>query len=158
LHAPHEQSAGSLERETAGLISVTALQARGRPRREPTGGRVERSRTNTQQAKAKSLPWPVVLFLVGLIIPWVILVGPLRLSVYRIVLVAMIVPCLVIWMRGGAGRIRLPDIAVVCYCVWGTVCLAVVHGPTVAMQAGGILFIELGPALLSGKVLHKECR
>jgi hypothetical protein len=101
------------------------------------------------QTQAVRLPWPVVCFLVALVIPWVMYFGSLRLSAYRIVLVVMIIPCFMRLARGEAGRLRLPDIAVILYSLWGMICLVVVHGPAAGIQSGGILFVEtVGPYLL----------
>src|SRR6185295_5017795 len=63
------------------------------------------TRSDSRQAK-KGLRWPVVFFLVGLVVPWVIPLGPLSMSVYRIVLLVMLLPCLVMWVSGKAGPIR----------------------------------------------------
>lgn len=103
------------------------------------------------------LHWLVVLFLVGLITPWIIYVGPLRLSVYRLILSGALVPCLVIWARGGAGRVRLADLAVLAFCAWGAVCLIVNHGMSGGLQPSGILFIETaGPYFLARCLIRTE--
>lgn len=99
----------------------------------------------------------VMLFLVGLVIPWIIYVGPLRFSVYRLILLGALVPCLVIWARGGAGRIRLADLAVLAFCGWGAVCLLVNHGVSAGLQPSGILFIETaGPYFLARCFIRTE--
>jgi hypothetical protein len=54
------------------------------------------------------------------------------------------------WAKGLAGRIRPADIALLLYCFWCTLSLAVIHGIQVGLQSGGILFIEtMGPYLLA---------
>jgi hypothetical protein len=88
------------------------------------------------------LALPVKLFLVGLILPWIIPLGSLNLSAYRIVLLVAFVPCSVLWMQGRAGRIRLPDLGLMLFNLWAAVGLAVVHGVGPAIQLGGMLFIE----------------
>ena len=40
-------------------------------------------------------------------------------SVYRIVLLLMLLPCLIMWMTGKAGRMRIADIALLLYSVLG---------------------------------------
>ncbi|MEM9012544.1 MAG: hypothetical protein AAGE18_15055 [Pseudomonadota bacterium] len=93
---------------------------------------------------------PVLFFLITLIIPFIISLGPLRLSVYRIILLVMIVPMLVAWLSGKAGRIRLPDIFFLLLCAWAALSFAIVHGPQVAIEGGGIFFIEtMGAYLLA---------
>lgn len=98
------------------------------------------------------LPWPATIFLVSLIIPWVINVGSLRLSAYRIVLLVMIAPCFFRLISGKAGPLRLPDIAILFYCVWGMICLTVVHGVDTAIQSGGMLFVETVGAYLLARI------
>lgn len=121
-----------------------ALNGRHPPARSEGAGR------SVAGVPASKLPWPVVVFLIALVIPWAIYVGSLRLSPYRIVLIVMIVPCFRRLIGGQAGPLRLPDIAILLYCLWATVCLAVVHGLNTAIQSGGILFVEtLGGYLLA---------
>lgn len=83
--------------------------------------------------------------------PWVFSFGPLAISVYRLVLVILIVPCLVFWMSGKAGRIRAPDILLALCCAWSALAIGVVHGPGGAVEPGGILFIETFGAYLIGR-------
>ncbi|MDW5317025.1 hypothetical protein [Rhizobium sp. PL01] len=97
---------------------------------------------------ASKLPWPAVIFIIALVIPWAIYVGSLRLSPYRIVLIVMILPCFKRLISGQAGPLRLPDIAILLYCLWAVICLAVVHGLTTAIQSGGILFVETAGAYM----------
>ena len=62
---------------------------------EKSGASVlQRQKIEPRRAKNKRLSWPVFLFLLALVVPWVIFIGPLRLSVYRIVLLVMVLPCL----------------------------------------------------------------
>lgn len=89
---------------------------------------------------------PILLFLIGLVIPWIIYIGPLRMSVYRIVLLFTLVPCLMMWLTGAAGRIKAADIAILLMCVWSAIALGVVHGADGAIQSGGMFFIETAGA------------
>jgi hypothetical protein len=95
-----------------------------------------------EDGKVTRLAWPIIFLLVSFIVPWVISLGPVRLSLYRVVLIVMTVPCLVQFVSGKAGRVRLPDVAVILFGLWAVLCLAVVHGPTTAVQGGSITFIE----------------
>lgn len=88
------------------------------------------------------LPWTVVVFVVGLVIPWIIPLGPMNLSVYRIVLLATLLPCLFMWVSGRAGPIRLVDVAVLSFSLWSSLSLAVVHGIGPGIEAIGMLNIE----------------
>ena len=81
--------------------------------------------------------------------PWAIFIGPVRLSIHRFVLLAMILPCLGMWITGKAGRIRTMDIILLLFSFWCTLSLIVIHGIE-SVQTWGIRFIEtLGPYLLA---------
>lgn len=100
------------------------------------------------RAGRSSLPLPVAFLLLGLVVPFFIYIGPLRLTPYRILLLAMFLPCVFLWISGRAGRIRLADICVVVICVWSSLSFSVLHG-TDTIEASGMLFIEiLGPYLM----------
>lgn len=90
----------------------------------------------------QGIGWPVFLFLIALIVPWVIAVGPLRLSVYRIILLVMVLPCLVMWATGKAGRIRGADVVVLLFWFWLALSLIVVDGFEVAIKPVGFEFVE----------------
>jgi O-antigen ligase len=92
-------------------------------------------------AARKTTSWPVFLFMIGLAVPWEIPLGSLRMSVYRIVLAVMILPCLKLWVSGKAGRIRTADVAVLLYCFWCTLSYFVNNGAA-SIQTSGITFIE----------------
>jgi hypothetical protein len=103
----------------------------------------------SQQGKT-TINWPVALFLIALVVPWVFYFGTLRMAIYRIVLLVMILPCLVMWISGRAGRIRIADIALLLYSLWATVSLTVLHGIELSLQTSGIVFIEtVGSYLLA---------
>ncbi len=130
----------------------------GRPRPEPRRGRAPEktavaagdapgypaARAPAQaggKARAR-LPWPIAVFLIGLVVPWIIPIGPMNLSVYRIVLLATLLPCLFMWVSGRVGPIRLADVAVLSFSLWASLSLVVVHGLTTMIEAIGILNIE----------------
>jgi hypothetical protein len=96
----------------------------------------------TRRAKKGRVPWPVLLFLIGLVVPWVITVGPLRLSIYRFVLLIAVLPCLGMWLSGKAGRIRLADITLMLFWFWCALSFVVIHGVTRSVEPAGIAFIE----------------
>ena len=129
-------------------------QTSGLPRRD-LGRANQRRKTSTQEAnhtgsEHKTTSLFVLTFLIGLVIPWIIFVGPVRLSAYRVILLVTFVPCLLIWATGRAGRIRMADIFVFLYAGWCSLSLIVVHGFSEAIQSSGILFIEtVGSYLLA---------
>ncbi|WP_052731905.1 O-antigen ligase family protein [Devosia geojensis] len=101
---------------------------------------------------------PVTLLLISLAIPWLIPVGPLVLSIYRLFLLAITGPCLVMWFSGRAGRVRIADIAVLCFCLWSALALWVVHDEGVALEAGGVLFLETFGAYLVARCYVRSAR
>ena len=102
------------------------------------------------EATASKIAWPVLIFVVSLVIPWIIALGPLSMSPYRFVLLALLVPCLVMWVRGRAGPIRAVDVLVLLYCIWAAISLAVDQGLGASVQSSGIFFIEtMGAYLLA---------
>jgi O-antigen ligase len=102
------------------------------------------------RAKGKGICWPVLLFLIALVVPWVIAIGPLRLSLYRIVLLVMVLPCLVMWTTRKAGRIRGADIALLLFWFWSALSNIVIHGLESSIQTVGIGFVEtIGAYLLA---------
>lgn len=112
---------------------------------------VPRRRTfESQRAQRKGVHWPVALFLIALVIPWVFYIGSLRLSVYRLVLLLTFLPCLIQWIAGKAGRIRIADIALLLYLFWVTLSFVVIHGWESSFQSAGIIILEtMGPYLLA---------
>ena len=101
-------------------------------------------------ARAKRLPWPVTLFFVSLVIPWIITIGPLRMSAYRFILLAMLAPMLFAWLSGKAGRFRIADFALIGYCLWCFASISAIHGFDYAVQPAGMMFIEtIGAYLLA---------
>jgi len=85
--------------------------------------------------------WAVTLFVVSLAIPWVFPIGSARMSVYRLILCATIIPCLALWASGRAGRIRLADLAIVLFSCWRAVSFFAVNGMP-ALQSVGITSLE----------------
>ena len=68
--------------------------------------------------------------------------GPLRLSVYRFVLLLFTLPAIFRFFQGRAGMIRTPDVALFLFWGWSALSLAVIHSPNILIESGGILFLE----------------
>ena len=102
------------------------------------------------RTERKRICWPVFLFLITLVVPWVISIGTLRLSIYRIVLLVMVLPCLVMWMTAKAGRIRGADFVLLLFWFWSALSGIVINGLGLSIQPAGIGFIEtIGAYLLA---------
>lgn len=108
-----------------------------------------RTESEVRTIGGASLPLFVMIFLVGLLIPLIINAGGVRLSVYRLVLLAMFIPSLLRLVTGQVGRLLWPDYAVIVICVWSSLSLLVVHGPIV--ETIGILVLETMGTYLIGR-------
>lgn len=113
-------------------------------------GRDEARLVASGQSRSSLSLW-AQLFLIGLVIPLFVYAGPLRLSVYRVVLIIAFFPTLFFWLSGRAGPIRLPDLCVLGICLWSTLSLSVVHGFSQVIETTGILWVETLGAYLIGR-------
>lgn len=98
--------------------------------------------------RGTKLPISVSLFLLSLFVPWIIHLGDMRLSIYRIVLILTLIPTLIAWIGGKAGRFRTADIALILYSVWAFISLCTLHGLHEGLQSSVILFVETTGAYL----------
>ncbi|WP_018896718.1 O-antigen ligase family protein [Rhizobium sp. 2MFCol3.1] len=116
----------------------------------PVERRRGRAREQRNLSATRPLPLPVKLFMIGLLIPWIIPLGPLNLFAYRIVLLGALLPCIAIFAQGKAGSVRAADVGLFLYSLWIALSFAVIHGVGVAMQSGGMMFIDgMGAYLLA---------
>jgi hypothetical protein len=104
----------------------------------------------------KTLAWPVRLLLISLVVPWVVTVGPVSLSISRLILLVMILPCLAKLFGGTSGRIRVSDITLLLFSLWSALSLIVVHDPIFAVQPAGILFVETMGAYLVARCYIRD--
>ena len=98
------------------------------------------------------LPWPALFFVIGLIIPLFLHIGPLRMSVYRVVLLICLFPAIIALFSGKVGRIRVPDIAIILICLWSTLSYFYNHGVAPMIERVGIFSIETWGSYLIGRV------
>ncbi|WP_149759585.1 O-antigen ligase family protein [Neomesorhizobium albiziae] len=75
-------------------------------------------------------------------IPWIFSIGDLRLTPYRLVLLILLPTCLLRWMSGKVGKVRLTDVALFLFCGWCAVAMVAIHGLSDAIEPAGILFLE----------------
>lgn len=116
------------------------------------GYRAAKGPVPSDQEADTRLAWPAKLFLVGLLVPWILPIGSLNLSVYRIVLLMTLLPCLVMWFQGKAGPKRIADFGLLLFCLWAAISFVVVQGVAPAIEPAGILFIESMGAYLLARV------
>ena len=93
-------------------------------------------------AAATVYPWIPVLFLISLVIPLSISLGPVRLSPYRIVLIVALLGAIPRWLSGAAGPVRGFDICIVLAFLWAAIAYFVVHQSAQLIETSGILIIE----------------
>lgn len=109
--------------------------------------------TSTAQT---GLSWLVVLFLFALIVPIILNLGPLRLSVYRVVLLVTFLPALLMWLSGRAGRILAADIMVLVMVLWMSLSNLYHFGVGASIEPIGILTLEHLGAYLLGRVFIRS--
>lgn len=105
-----------------------------------------------QSETSSKLPLPAVLFIVGLVIPLFIYIGPMRMSVYRLVLLIFLFPAIIALFSGKVGRIRLPDIAIILICFWTSISYFVLHGVQPMIERVGIVWVETWGSYLIARV------
>ncbi|WDR06224.1 O-antigen ligase family protein [Devosia rhodophyticola] len=92
----------------------------------------------------------VILLLFTWMLPWEYFLGSVRLTPYRLSLIVLLLPSLMWFAAGRAGRVRLPDVLLLGFALWCMLSLGVVHGISTAFQTGGIQFLEtLTPYLIA---------
>ncbi len=92
----------------------------------------------------------VVLFLIGLCIPIQLMIGPTRLSAYRIILLAAILPAIVNWMSDRNIKVCTTDILMLLLGVTGAISLIVADGFGNSIESSVIFFVETcGPYFIA---------
>jgi O-antigen ligase len=119
-------------------------------------GAPRRQAISADRSGKKTLPWPVRLLLVSFVLPWVVTIGPFSLSVPRVILLVLVLPCLAKWIGGASGRIRASDIGLLLFCLWSALSLVEVHGATDAAKPAGILFVETMGAYLVARCYIRD--
>lgn len=94
----------------------------------------------------------IVTFLVLAIIPVYFSFGTVRMSPYRMMLLAAFFPLVGAWLSGKAGRILPADWLLLAFSFWTIIATFGNHGTT-QIQFSGIFFIETFGAYLLGRVL-----
>ncbi len=141
---------------TFGAVSDHAGEIR-RGRQSGAGRLSTRAeQSGREKSTHRGLPWPVFLFMAGLLIPWIITIGPIRMSLYRFILLAFLLPCLIGWISGRAGRIRVADISFILYCFWCFLAIGMIHGFDYAFQPSGMIFIETVGAYMLARCFIRD--
>lgn len=101
--------------------------------------------------RPQAMTFFVAAFLISLAIPLLFNLGPIRLSVYRIVLIAGLFPALMLYLSGKAGMKLKADLALFVIWAWSALSMIHHHGFGNMIEPMGILFIELIGAYLLGR-------
>jgi hypothetical protein len=96
-----------------------------------------------------SLPVPVALYLLCMVIPIWFHAGPLYLSTLRVLLLVMILPLLIGLLSGRYGKMILTDWLVMAHIVWATIAMAMNNPDRVVEQMGSIGIEFIGGYLLA---------
>ena len=106
----------------------------------------------THGRNGNSPAWLVALAL-GLVVPteFSVYLGGLRLSPYRLVLMAAFFPCLWTLLARRVGRLLLTDVAMVLHVVWAACAIGVRSGAGAGIESGGIYAMEALGAYLVGR-------
>jgi hypothetical protein len=112
-----------------------------------------------QQTKANiSRPSPfITIFLLSIALPINFYIGPIRLSPYRLVIILLFLPGLIVLLSGKLGRVRATDKCMLLFAVWGAIALFATTPFDSAVQSAGIFIIEsLGAYLLGRSLVRNE--
>ncbi len=98
----------------------------------------------------------IALLMLSFTMPFFFSIGGLKLSTYRIYLLAAALPVLIGWMKGDAGRIRSADILVIVASLWMAAALLINHGVADLWQFSGMLVVETLVPYLTARVLIRD--
>ncbi|CAN5773794.1 hypothetical protein BH23PSE1_BH23PSE1_11990 [soil metagenome] len=90
-------------------------------------------------------------YLLSIFLPGSFSIGPIRLTLFRLILILVFVPLALRWIQGQAGRITAPDIFFLLFCLWVSLATFAVHG-TSQIPYIGATFLEYFGAYLFGRV------
>ena len=108
-----------------------------------------------KKAAKKSAFWPI-LFCVLLVIPVNFDLGTLRISLYRILLLVLLMPSLFDWLRGKAGGKIAADYFMLLFMVWCVIAIFVVMGGEGGVQPAGMWTIDTLGAYFLGRVYIRD--
>jgi hypothetical protein len=102
---------------------------------------VQLQEAEAERTEKHSTFWPV-LFCICLVVPLYFDFGTVRLSLYRIVLLLLLLPCLFAWMAGKAGKTIPADYFMILFALWSVLSMVMTIGFDNAIQPGGVWVIE----------------
>ncbi|WP_255576523.1 O-antigen ligase [Jannaschia sp. AI_61] len=105
--------------------------------------------TSHQGVSGVGLPWPALLYLLCVVLPLWMNLGPIKLSVLRILLLAITVPLLVQVLMGRFGRVMAIDLLMIAHTIWIGVALYVNNPGQMVTQVGSVGLEFLGGYLVA---------
>lgn len=97
---------------------------------------------------SSSLPWPVLIYLITVVFPLGVRVGPLVMTGLRTLLLLFLIPLLVRLFTGQLGGLLVIDILFILHILWGVVALAMNNPDQVVQQSGSVGLEFLGGYLI----------
>jgi len=101
----------------------------------------------------KWCPTLVTVFLLSLLVPTDLsfYLGPLRLTLYRVVLLVAIFPAVKTVFSGRVGRVNIIDWLVIVNCAWSLFVIGYYHELDTMLKSGGIRVVEFAGAYFLGR-------
>lgn len=106
----------------------------------------------TRSKEINRINWVPVLLLLSLYIPVYFFVGPVRLTVYRVILLIAFVP-LLLRLISGSVKVYLFDVVIIASFFWSVLSISIIHGFLESVEANAIYFIEGVGAYLCTRTL-----
>ena len=98
----------------------------------------------------------IAMLMLSFVMPFFFSIGGLKLSAYRLYLLAAFFPVLIGWVNGTAGRIRAADILVIIASFWMASAMFVNHGIADQWEFSGILVVETVVPYLAARVMIRD--
>lgn len=123
---------------------------------QTSGPRSSDSRPNGAQGltakgvQRTRLPFPVILFLLTVVVPLSFKLGPLTMTTLRLLLMILILPLIVNLLTGKYGKIFVTDILFLVFMGWATLALAMTS-PNKAIEQMGSVGVEFLGGYLMGR-------
>jgi hypothetical protein len=146
------------------MISLAEISARRRSKNLETSKPNCQNATTSQTAngrantdKGQNLRMILALmFLTSIMMPIYFTLGPIRMTPYRVFLIVFII--LTPFLRRNFVSFRLNDIDVLIflYILWFILSIIVINGASLAIEPGGVAFIETYGAFLIGRLLIRD--
>ncbi len=122
------------------------------------------ARPSAEQGRAPSFLQSLIgvnagtlLFLAALLLPVYtsFQVGPLRLTVYRLILLFAVLPCALMLVSSKKYRLQIADVLICFMGLWVILALMNHHGANIGLESGGIIALEgVGAYLLARVLVH----